>query len=108
MAKSLELEESFKKSCANFDQTALKLNKQMEQTQEELQKHKEKNDGHITELEQIQERLRDIRKKFRETAAEHKDYCGLVDSGSADEDDDKIVVGVDGDKGDEDGKVKEP
>ncbi|TGO11961.1 hypothetical protein BTUL_0097g00130 [Botrytis tulipae] len=86
MSKSLELEDGFKKSCADFDQNALELNKQIRATQEELQQHKEKNDAHIAELEGIQERLRDITKKLQEAGAEHKDCCGLAGSGSGDED----------------------
>ncbi|TGO33830.1 hypothetical protein BHYA_0225g00130 [Botrytis hyacinthi] len=86
MSKSLELEDGFKKSCADFDQNALELNKQIRATQEELQQHKEKNDGHIAELEGIQERLKDITKKLQEAGAEHKDCCGLVGPGSGDED----------------------
>ncbi|TGO47854.1 hypothetical protein BCON_0261g00210 [Botryotinia convoluta] len=89
MSKSLELEDAFKKSCADFDHNALELNKQIKATQEELQMHKEKNDGHIAELEGIQERLKNITKKLQETGAEHKDCCGLVDSGSGDGDGDR-------------------
>ncbi|TEY48973.1 hypothetical protein BOTCAL_0288g00030 [Botryotinia calthae] len=84
MTESLELEDGFKKSCAAFDQDALELNKQIEATQEELQQHKEKNDGHIAELERIQERLVNIKKNLQETGAEHKDCCGLADSGRED------------------------
>ncbi|KAF7931384.1 hypothetical protein BELL_0224g00170 [Botrytis elliptica] len=89
MSKSLELEDGFKKSCADFDQNALELNKQIRATQEELQQHKEKNDGHIAELQGIQERLKNITKKLQETGAEHKDCCGLVGFGGGDEDRDR-------------------
>lgn len=78
-----------KKSCADFDQNALELNKKIRATQEELQQHKEKNDGHIAELEGIQERLKDITKKLQKAGAEHKDCCGLIGSGSRDEDSNK-------------------
>ncbi|KAF7912539.1 uncharacterized protein EAF01_001560 [Botrytis porri] len=73
-----------KKSCADFDQNALKLNKQINVTQEELQQHKKKNEEHIAELEGIQERLKNITKKLQETGAEHKDCCGLADPGDGD------------------------
>lgn len=82
-----------KKSCAAFDQNALELNKQIEATQEELQRHKEKNDGHIAELEGIQERLEKIKKKLQETGADHKDCCGLADSGREDGNGDKSKDG---------------
>ncbi|THV47430.1 hypothetical protein BGAL_0311g00170 [Botrytis galanthina] len=85
MSKSLELEDGFRKTCADFDQNALDLNKQIRATQQELRQHKEKNDGHIAELEGIQERLKDITKKLQKAGAEHKDCCGLVGSGSRDE-----------------------
>ncbi|TGO10561.1 hypothetical protein BPAE_1013g00030 [Botrytis paeoniae] len=88
MFKSLELEDGFKKSCADFDQNALGLSKQIKATQEELQQHKEKNDGHVAELERIQERLKNITEKLQEAGAEHKDCCGLVDSGGGDGDGD--------------------
>ncbi|KAF7950721.1 uncharacterized protein EAE97_002273 [Botrytis byssoidea] len=94
MSKSLEPEDGFRKTCADFDQNALDLNKQIRATQDELRQHKEKNDGHIAELEGIQERLKDITKKLQDAGAEHKDCCGLVGSGSGYEDSNK------------DGKVK--
>lgn len=52
----------------------------MEQTREELQKYKDKNDGRITELEGIQERLKDIQRRFREIAAGHNSSFGLASS----------------------------
>ncbi|ESZ97035.1 hypothetical protein SBOR_2580 [Sclerotinia borealis F-4128] len=114
MSKVKELEESFKKSSADFDRNALKLKKQIEQTQEELQKYKDKNDRHVTELGKFQERLVNFQKEFQETVAEHKDCYGLVASSNEDGDADVDLDGDDdGDRGvdlnggeDMDGKVK--
>ncbi|KAF5867590.1 uncharacterized protein Bfra_010565 [Botrytis fragariae] len=104
MSKSLELEDGFKKSCADFDQNALELNHQIKATQEELQQHKKKNDGRIAELEGIQERLKNITKKLQETRAKHKNCCGLIDSSSGDEERDGNEH-EDADR-DKDGKVE--
>ncbi|KAF7896000.1 hypothetical protein EAF00_006015 [Botryotinia globosa] len=100
MSKSLELEDGFKKTCADFDQNAFDLNKQIRATQEELRQHKQKNDRHISELEGIQERLKDITKKLQEAGAEHKDCCALVGPGSGDKDRDAD------DDSNKEGKVK--
>lgn len=68
----------------------------MEQTQGEIQKHKEKNDVHITELERIQQRLGDMKKKFCEMSVGHRDGCGLAGVGNGNTDENKDFQDGDG------------